>query len=86
MMESIQIYGPGEESEYQYLYQMLADYAEDHNSPLAEQADTGAAMAERVHAALLGQASDMENFTEEKIYVWPVCGGPKQQYEVFAAD
>ena len=59
---------------------------EDHNSPLAEQAYTGAAMAERVHAALLGQASDMENFTEEKIYVWPVCGGPKQQYEVFAAD
>ena len=73
-MESIQIYGPGEESEYQYLYQMLADYAEDHNSPLAEQADTGAAMAERVHAALLGQASDREKFTEERRLIGRMSG------------
>lgn len=98
-VESVQTYVPGEEFEYSYLYRMLAEYAKNHEGPLAEQAYTGAAMAEKVHAALLGQAADMENFSKETIYVCPVCGyvmtgdtapercpvcgGPKKQYEVY---
>lgn len=98
-MESIETYIPGEDFEYKYLYQMLADYAKNHGSPLAEQAYTGAALAEQVHAALLRQASDVENFAGETVYVCPicgyvmtgdtvpercpVCGGPKKQYEAF---
>lgn len=97
--ESVQTYIPGEAFEYQYLYRMIAEYAGEHGSPLAEQAYTGAAMAEKVHMALLRQAADMENFAEDRIYVCPVCGyvmagdsvpdrcpvcgGPKKQYEVF---
>lgn len=101
-MESIEKYIPGEDFEYQYLYRMLAGYAKDHGSPLAEQAYAGAAMAEKVHAALLAQAADVEGFAEETIYVCPVCGhvmtgpaapercpvcgGPKKQYEVFGGS
>lgn len=97
--ESVRTYMPGEEFEYQYLYRMIADYAKNHGSPLAEQAYTGAAMAEKVHAALLDQASDVDHFAVEQIYVCPVCGyvmvgdsvpercpvcgGPKKQYEIF---
>lgn len=97
--ESVKTYVPGEEFEYQYLYQMIADYAKEHGSPLANQAYNGAAMAEKVHAALLNQASDLENFEGETVYVCPVCGyvmtgdaapercpvcgGPKKQYEVY---
>lgn len=97
--ESVGTYVPGEDFEYQYLYQMLAEYAKNHDSPLAQQAYAGAAAAEKVHAALLNQASDVENYAGETVYVCPicgyvmvgdaapercpVCGGPKKQYEVF---
>lgn len=95
--ESAQTFVPGEEFEYNYLYQMLAGYAKDHESPLTEQAYTGAAMAEKVHGALLRQAEDMDHFAET-IYVCPVCGyvmvgaapercpvcgGPEKQYEIY---
>lgn len=99
---SIRTYMPGEEFEYQYLYRIIADYAREHGGPLSEQAYTGAAMAEKVHAALLDRASDMENFAAERIYVCPVCGyvmvgdsapdrcpvcgGPKKQYEAFGGE
>ena len=98
-MESVETYIPGEDFEYEYLYRMLGEYAKNHDSPLAEQAYAGAAMAEKVHAALLNQASDVENFAGGAVYVCPicgyvmvgdtvpercpVCGGPKKQYEVF---
>lgn len=98
-MESVSTYVPGEKFEYGYFYQMASEYARDHNSPLAEQAYTGAAMAEKVHAALLEQAADMENFAEGAVYVCPVCGfvmagdsvpercpvcgGPKKQFEEY---
>lgn len=98
-MEAVGTYIPGEDFEHRYLYQMLANYAKDHGSPLAEQAYTGAARAEKVHAALLEQASDLDAFTGGAVYVCPicgyimvgdavpercpVCGGPKKQYEVF---
>ena len=98
-MESVETYIPKEDFEYNYLYQMLADYAKNHGSPLTEQAYTSAAMAEKIHANLLKQASDVENFAEDAIYVCPicgyvmagdtvpercpVCGGPKKQYEAF---
>jgi len=98
-MESVKTYVPGEQFEYERMYQMLAGYAKEHDYPLAEQAFTGAAAAEKEHASLLEEASDMENFAEETIYVCPicgyvmagdnvpercpVCGGPQRQYEVF---
>lgn len=100
-VESVQTYTPGEKFEYEYLYPMVAGYAKGHNSPLAEQAYKGAAMAEKVHAELLEQASDVERFSETTVYVCPVCGyvmtgdvppercpvcgGPKKQYEVYDA-
>ncbi len=100
--ETIQTYEPGETFEYSHFYRMLAQYAKDHDSPLAEQAYAGAAMAEKVHGELLKQAADMENFGEERIYVCPVCGyvmvgdaapercpvcgGPKKQYEVYGSN
>ena len=98
-MESIGTYMPGEAFEYQHLYPMMAAYAAEHQSPLTEQAYQGAAAAEKVHAALLKQAEDVQDFWEKVIYVCPicgyvmtedsvsercpVCGGPKRQYEVF---
>lgn len=100
-LEAVGTYTPGENFEYGYLYRMLSDYAKDHGCPLAEQAYTGAAMAEKVHAELLEQASDVERFSEETVYVCPVCGyvmtgneapercpvcgGPQKQFEVYNA-
>lgn len=78
---------------------MLNGYAKDHHSPLAAQAYVSAAAAEKVHAALLEEASDLESFAGTPIYVCPicgfvmtgeeapdrcpVCGGPKKQFAVF---
>lgn len=97
--ESVETYVPGEEFEYQHLYKMVAKYAEEHESPLTEQAYTGAAAAEKEHAALLKKASHIEEFDERILYVCPicgyvmtgttvmercpVCGGPKKQYEIY---
>ena len=97
--ESVETYVPGEEFEYQHLYKMVAEYAGKHDSPLTEQAYTGAAAAEKEHAFLLKKASHIEEFDESVIYVCPicgyvmtgesapercpVCGGPKKQYQVF---
>lgn len=97
--ESIRTYVPNEEFEYSHLYRMLAEYAGDHGRPLAQQAYVGAAMAEKVHSALLEEAADLENFTETQVCVCPVCGyvmagedipercpvcgGPKKQYEIY---
>lgn len=100
--ESVKTFVPGEKFEYEHLYQMLVEYAKSHQNPLAEQAYAGAASAEKVHASLLKQASDMEHFAEETIYVCPVCGyvmagdaapercpvcgGPKKQYERYESQ
>ena len=97
--ESVETYVPGEEFEYQHLYKMVAEYAGKHDSPLTEQAYTGAAAAEKEHAFLWKKASHIEEFDESVIYVCPicgyvmtgesapercpVCGGPKKQYQVF---
>ncbi len=98
-MESVGTFVPGEEFEYECLYKMLGEYAKEHQSPLAQQAYTAAAAAEKEHASLLNKASDMETYSEEAIYVCPicgyvmygdtvlqrcpVCGGPQRQFEVF---
>lgn len=98
-MESVKTYLPGEEFEYKHLYQMMAAYAAEHKSPLTEQAYKGASAAEKVHAALLEEAADVQGFGEKTVYVCPicgyvmteasvsdrcpVCGGPRRQYEVF---
>lgn len=97
--ESVETFVPGEEFEYQRLYQMVREYAKEHQYPLAEQAFSGAAAAEKEHAVLLKQASDPETFAETVIYVCPVCGyvmtgdhapercpvcgGPQRQFKVF---
>lgn len=97
--ESVKTFVPGEEFEYQRLYKMMGEYAEEKEAPLAKQAFSGAAAAERIHADLLKEASDVEAFDKETVYVCPicgfvmageyipercpVCGGPKRQYEVF---
>lgn len=97
--ESAGSFVPGEVFEYEHLYRMMASYARDQESPLAGQAYLGAAAAEKVHARLLKEAADVENFTAGPVYVCPicgyvmtedslpdrcpVCGGPKRQYEKF---
>jgi rubrerythrin len=99
--ESIETFVPGEKFEHTHLYQMMKTYAKENQSPLAKQAYAGAAEAEREHEKLLKEASDMDAFEKETIYVCPicgyvmsgenvpercpVCGGPKRQYEEFSA-
>lgn len=98
--KSVETFVPGEEFEYTYLYKALETYAKEHENPLAAQAYKGASHAEKVHARLLKEASDMESFSETSIYVCPicgcvmtgenipdhcpVCGGPKRQYKEFS--
>lgn len=98
-MQAAETFVPGEEFEYGHLYRMLAEYADEHNCPLAGQAYTSAAAAEKEHALLLKEASDTAGFDEEVIYVCPicgyvmtgesapercpVCGGPEKQFEVY---
>ncbi len=100
--ESVKTFVPGEEFEYRHLYRMLADYAKEHESPLAEQAYLGAAAAELEHAALLKEAADPETFQGNTVYVCPVCGyvmsgepvpercpvcgGPARQFEEFGGE
>lgn len=98
-MESVETYVPGEEFEYEYLYKSLAKYAKEQLNPLAQQAYESAAAAEKIHAALLKEASDVESYEGTTVYVCPicgylmagdsipercpVCGGPERQYEEF---
>lgn len=100
--ESVGGFVPGEEFEYRHSYKMMAEYAGEKSAPLTGQAFSGAAAAEKVHAALLAEATDMDHFEKDTIYVCPicgyvmagelipercpVCGGPKRQYEVFGAE
>lgn len=100
--KSVETFVPGEEFEYTYLYKILEEYAKEHQDPLAAQAYAGAAYAEKTHARLLKEASDMEAFTETSIYVCPicgcimtgekipdhcpVCGGPKRQYREYTHE
>ena len=78
---------------------MMEEYAVEKNAPLTRQAFSGAAAAEKVHAELLKEASAIDQFDKETVYVCPicgyvmagepipercpVCGGPKRQFEVF---
>ena len=97
--ESVEKFVPGEEFEYQRFYKMMEEYAEGKEAPLTKQAYAGAAAAEKIHAALLKEAENIEEFNRETVYVCPicgfvmtgdhipdrcpVCGGPKRQYEEF---
>ena len=99
--ESAEKFIPGEEFEYQRSYKMMEDYAKEKDAPLTKQAFSGAAAAEEVHAGLLKEAADIDNFDKDTIYVCPicgfvmagdmipercpVCGGPKRQYEEYKA-
>ncbi|MGN1140717.1 MAG: metallophosphoesterase [Oliverpabstia sp.] len=99
--ESVEKFVPGEEFEYQRLYKMMEEYADEKEAPLTKQAYAGAAAAEKVHAGLLKEAENIEEFDRETVYVCPicgfvmmgdhipdrcpVCGGPKRQYEVYQA-
>lgn len=91
-----------EQFEYQRLYSMLQEYAEKTHKPLAAQAYKAASAAEKVHAKLLKEVENLEEFSRREIYVCPicgflmtdkdvhdrcpVCGSPKREYEVFYAD
>ena len=97
--ESAESFIPVEEFEYQYFYKMMEEYAVKEHAPLTKQAFLGAAAAEKVHAELLKEASAIEKFDKETVFVCPicgyvmageqipdrcpVCGGPKRQFEVF---
>lgn len=97
--DSVADFIPGETFEYEQLYKMMEQYTAKKQHPLAQQAYSAAAAAEKVHARLLSEAVDMEHFKENKIYVCPicgfvmegenvpercpVCGGPKRQYKVY---
>ena len=97
--ESAESFIPVEEFEYQYFYKMMEEYAVKEHAPLTKQAFSGAAAAEKVHAELLKEASAIEKFDKETVFVCPicgyvmagdqipdrcpVCGGPKRQFEVF---
>ena len=99
--ESVEKFVPGEEFEYQRFYKMMEEYAEEKEAPLTKQAYAGAAAAEKVHAWLLKEAENIEEFDRDTVYVCPicgfvmsgahtpdrcpVCGGPKRQYEIFEA-
>lgn len=99
--ESVQTFIPGEAFEYERSYRMMEEYADEKGAPLTKRAFSGAAAAEKVHAKLLSEAADMENFDKGKVFVCPicgyvmagdhipercpVCGGPSRQYEVFEA-
>ena len=90
---------PGEQFEFEKLYPMMTAYADENKRPLTAQAYTGAAAAEKIHAKLLAEAEEIEQFSRERIYVCPicgyvmtedklpercpVCGGPKRQYQVY---
>lgn len=96
---SVETFVPGEKFEYERLYAMMEAYADQEQAPLAKQAFSGAAAAEKVHAKLLKEAADLDGFAKETIYVCPicgyvmagdsipdrcpVCGGPSRQYEKF---
>lgn len=101
-MEAIEGFIPTEQFEYKTMYKMMADYARQTRNPLTVQAYTGAAAAEKVHAELLKEAADIEDFQTDIVYVCPicgfvmagedvpdrcaVCGAPKKQYLVFKAE
>ena len=65
---------PGEEFEYERLYPMVADYAQEHDLLLTRQAYRDAASAEKAHARLLREAADGDEFEKTVFYVCPVCG------------
>lgn len=73
-MESVEDFVRGETFEYEQLYRIMMGYAKTHHAPLSEQAYEAAAAAEQVHADLLTQAAQMEQFDETQIYVCPICG------------
>lgn len=73
-LDSVEDFVRGETFEYEQLYRIMSGYAREHGAPLSEQAYEAAASAEKVHAELLTQAADMENFDQSEIYVCPICG------------
>ncbi len=100
--ESVKSFVETEQFEYQRLYKMLEAYGEETNKPLAAQAYKAASAAEKVHAKLLEEARNLEEFSRETIYVCPicgflmtdrdvhdrcpVCGSPKREYEIYQAQ
>lgn len=73
-MEAMKEFVPVEQFEYEKLYRMMKQYAKENNAPLAEQAYDLASSAEKVHAELLEEAMQMDQFDCDAVYVCPVCG------------
>lgn len=98
-LESMHTFIQGENFEYEQFYRIMTDYAKENNAPLSARAYEAASAAEQVHARLLAQAMDIEQFNLDKVYVCPicghvmygdsipdrcpVCGGPERQFKEF---
>lgn len=72
--QTIETFIPAETFEYKRMYQMLSDYSKQEDLVLSEQAYKDAAYAEKVHAALLEEAKEIDTFQKEQFFVCPVCG------------
>jgi len=63
-----------ERFEYEKFYPVMAEYAAENHAPLTEQAYRNAAAAEKIHAKLLKEAENPEQYSARTLSVCPVCG------------
>lgn len=98
--QTIETFIPKEEFEYQKMYKMISEYAKEQMCFLTAQAYQNAAAAEKIHAKLLEEAKDIEQFKARDLYICPVCGfiieeeidrcpvcgAPKKQFVLFSTS
>jgi rubrerythrin/predicted phosphodiesterase len=72
--ETVETFIPREKFEYEHYYKTVGAYADSHGHPVSKLAYGAAADAEKIHAQLLGEAADMENFSAAGFEVCPNCG------------
>lgn len=72
--ETVGSFIPREKFEYEHYYKTVGAYADAHARPVSKLAYGAAADAEKIHAQLLAEASDMENFKAAGFEVCPNCG------------
>lgn len=72
--KTIETYIPNEVFEYDKLYKMMASYAEEQEFLLTKQAYQVASAAEKIHAKLMKEATELDEFSTEKLYVCSICG------------
>lgn len=72
--KTIETFIPNEVFEYDKFYKMMTAYATDNEFLLTKQAYQAASAAEKIHAQLLHEAANMDDFSNEKFYVCSICG------------